>query len=232
MTLAARSRAGSADYRRAVATFLTLSSPEPRNSAPLLARLLDNRGGLQLSGSMQGDAVRLGSRLRSGDTGVVELDVDPGSLPEHTARRYDIHPAADELAEVLALALPAPCAVFLSSGRSWVRRVEEVVAAGHSAGLPEDVAASEAADFLAVLAHAEVGFVARAADSAGVMRILSATVAALRGDDVRTAWQRPDIAAVQAVPEPAARALREVLFRIEVADAGQTQAELEAWGMV
>lgn len=163
---------------------------------------------------------------------MVELDVDPAVLVAHSASRYDLNPAPGELSEALRIDLPAPRVVFAQPGSFWVQQVREVVSAGHDAGLPEDVTAAEVSDFLAVLVHSGRGFVARVADGAGVVRVLAATVAALRGDDVGAAWAAPDPAALRSVPEPAARALREVLLRIEVPDAEQTQVELVALGFV
>lgn len=215
-----------------MATFLTLSAPEPRDSAPLLAHLLDDRGGRSLAGAMHGEALVQGSRLVPGGTGVVELDVDPAVLVAHSASRYDLNPAPGELSDALRIDLPAPRVVFVQPGSFWVQQVREVVRAGHDAGLPEDVTAAEVSDFLAVLVHSGRGFVARVADGAGVVRVLAATVAALRGDDVGAAWAAPDPTALRSVPEPAARALREVLLRIEVPDAEQTQVELVALGFV
>ncbi|MDQ2723708.1 MAG: hypothetical protein M3Y19_10445, partial [Actinomycetota bacterium] len=98
-------------------------------------------------------------------------------------------------------------------------------------GLDADVDAGQAADFLSLLAHSEVGFVARAVDAAGVLQVVAATVAALRGDDVRTAWDAPDLATLLAVPDPAARALREVLRSIEVPDAVDVAAALTEAGV-
>jgi len=214
-----------------VPTFLSLSTPEPRDSAPLLAHLLDNRAGTALSGPLHGAPVLLASRLTAGANAVVELDSDPQALPPHAAVRYDLHPANAELPDALSVTLPASRTVFVRPGRGWVQRLQSVLAAGHDAGLPAEVSQPEVADFLAVLAHAEVGFVARADDGAGVVRVLCATVAALRGDDVRSAWQRPQLSGLRAVPAPAARALREVLRSVEVPDAASVQAELAAMGL-
>jgi len=203
-----------------VATFLTLRAPEPRDAQPLLAHLLDDRAGRRPVGPLHGAPVVLGSQLPYGFAGVVDLDLEPRALREHRAVRYDLHPSEAELTEALTISLSAPRVVFTTLG------LQRVVDAGHGVGLREDVTADEVADFMAVLAHTDVGFVARAADVAGVLRVLAATVAALRGDDVRQAWEIPDVAQLRAVPDPAARALREVLRSIEVPDAVQVVMEL------
>ena len=93
------------------------------------------------------------------------------------------------------------------------------------------VGPSEASDALAFLVHSGRGFAASAEDGAGVLRVLAATVAALRGDDVRAAWSVPDVAWVAVVPDPAAEALREVLLHVVVPDPGRVAAELAELGL-
>ncbi|MEO9222046.1 MAG: hypothetical protein ABI251_09790 [Mycobacteriaceae bacterium] len=210
-----------------MATFLTLQAPEPRDAQPLLSRLLDDGAGRRLDGLLHGEPVVRGSRLPAGFAGVVDLDANPRTLPEHAATRYDLRPASDELAEALALPLPAPRVVFAMVG------AERVVDAGYGVGLDLNatVNARQVADFLAVLVHTEVGFVARVADAAGVLQVLAATVAALRGDDVAAAWRAPDVVGVRGVSDPAARALREVLRSIEVPDACEVVAALAGSGL-
>lgn len=91
--------------------------------------------------------------------------------------------------------------------------------------------AEAAADVLAAAAHGDAGLVGLATDAAGVLRLLAGTVAALRGDDVRAAWARPDVVAVRAVPAPAAEALREVLRHVLVPDVARVAEELAALGL-
>ncbi|UZJ24582.1 hypothetical protein RHODO2019_15870 [Rhodococcus antarcticus] len=97
--------------------------------------------------------------------------------------------------------------------------------------LSADVGPSEAADALAFLVHSGRGFAACADDGTGVLRVLAATVAALRGDDVRAAWSVPDPAWVALVPDPAAEALREVLVHVVVPDVARVAAELAELGL-
>ncbi len=97
--------------------------------------------------------------------------------------------------------------------------------------LSAEIGPSEASDALAFLVHSGRGFAASAPDGAGVLRVLAATVAAMRGDDVRTAWSVPDPAWVAAVPAPAAEALREVLVAVVVPDVERAAAELAALGV-
>ena len=63
-----------------------------------------------------------------------------------------------------------------------------------------------------------------------VLALLSATVAALRGDDVRSAWTHPDVAALGRLRPPAAAAVREVLLGVEVADVAGAVAGLAVLG--
>ena len=87
------------------------------------------------------------------------------------------------------------------------------------------------ADFLAVLAHESVGFVARAADGDEVIALLCGTVAALRGDDVRAAMVDPKPEKLAALIPEAASAMREVLLTIEVADLPAVETALRAAGL-
>lgn len=114
--------------------------------------------------------------------------------------------------------------------------LDGLLVTGHADGvaLTDGLDAATASDTLAVLVHAGPGFVAGAADGAGVLRVLAATVAALRGDDVRAAWTAPDAARVSAVPDPAAQAMRQVLLAIvvpAVPGVEQVTAELSGLGV-
>lgn len=97
--------------------------------------------------------------------------------------------------------------------------------------LTDAMAADEASDALAFLVHSGRPFEAAAADARGVVRILAATVAALRGDDVRTAWCDPVVETLVRVPDPAARALREVLTHVWVSDVDRVRAALASLGL-
>ena len=101
----------------------------------------------------------------------------------------------------------------------------ELVAAGTRPGLAMTEPYETIADFLAVLAHSSVGFVARAASADDVLAILCATVAALCGDNVGTALRRPRVSTLTALHPDAATAVREVLVAVRVADAESVRAE-------
>ena len=210
---------------------LTLGLPPRRQERPLLAGLLDDADGAgPHPGLVHGVPVHPASRAPAGVTVALVLDVapdrvDPGVTPvrlETTCDRADLG---------AALALPDDVLVVLEPGPRLADDAARVVAAHRRAGLPADVAPEHAADFLAVLAHAERPFVARAHDAAGVLAVLAATVAALRGADVRSAWSHPDPAALAALPDAAGAAVREVLGSVEVPDALAVAAALASRGL-
>jgi hypothetical protein len=78
-----------------------------------------------------------------------------------------------------------------------------------------DAPDDEVAGFLARIAHAEGGFVARTGSGARAVAIVAATAAALCGEDIHTALTSPDLEFLRGLGEPAVRALRGVLLAIE-----------------
>ncbi len=171
---------------------------------------------------------------------VVELDIDPDRLDgaaEHRVLRYHVHCTAADLDDVMALRLPAPITVFVtpddsdSDAGTLAETAQALADAGHSPGLIAGQSVGAVADFLAVLAHTSVGFVARARDGAEVLSLLSGTVAALRGDDVRAALANPDPAALARLIPDAAEAVRDVLLGIEVEDPAQVEQVLADAGL-
>jgi hypothetical protein len=144
-------------------------------------------------------------------------------LPTGVELHLDCPP--DLLDAVLALQVRATIFVTGSIDAETVRMI---TAAGRRPGLDLAAPAAEVADFLAVLAHTDTGFVARAATGAEALAGIAATVAALRGDDVRAAFLQPDIAALARINQDAAAAVREVLIGIEVTDPAGVARELAA----
>ncbi|TQF75224.1 hypothetical protein FK531_01395 [Rhodococcus spelaei] len=174
----------------------------------------------------------------------VRLGADPDLLPEQAGpmlARVEVDCPFESLDDAVALAqgdprpLPAPLAVFVdggTAGRGWAAEsAERIAAAGAHPGLDADLADVDVADFLAVLAHSDAGFVARAATGEQVVAILAATVAALRGDDIRAAYVGADPAPVASLSTAAAGAVREVLLGIAVDDAAAVEAHLRACGI-
>ncbi|MFC9893165.1 hypothetical protein ACFVMC_05690 [Nocardia sp. NPDC127579] len=78
-----------------------------------------------------------------------------------------------------------------------------------------DVPDADLADFLAAAAHAERGFVARTTSGDRAVAVVAATVAALCGEDIRTALRRPDIAFLTGLKPAAVEAARTVLLGID-----------------
>ncbi|GAA5047050.1 hypothetical protein GCM10023318_13050 [Nocardia callitridis] len=74
---------------------------------------------------------------------------------------------------------------------------------------------STIADFLAGIAHADTGFIARTSSGARAVAIVAATTAALCGDDIREALTRPDLEFSRSLRPPAVEAVRNVLLGIE-----------------
>ncbi|MGW3484920.1 hypothetical protein [Rhodococcus indonesiensis] len=165
---------------------------------------------------------------------VGELDVAPDA--EHLSGlhpapvRYQLDCPAAELAEALAIAVPAPLTVYVDTG-DLPETARALVGAGHSPGLPAGRDAGEIADFLSVLAHAGTGFAARARDAGEVLALLAATVAALRGDDVRAALAAPAPARLTGLIPEAAAAVREILLAVEVDDPAAVARDLAGLGL-
>lgn len=203
---------------------------------PLVAGLLHQRRNVAVPGAVRAAATvgrpivaasvltaAVGTDADAGAV-IVELDVDPQDLDsaiDHRAVRYHVDCTPEQVDDAVGLRLPAPVAVFVTpdgSGTTLAEAAQLLADAGHSPGLIAGQPADAVADFLAVLTHTSVGFVARADDGAQVLALLAGTVASLRGDDVRAALTTPDTAALAALHPDAAEAVRGVLLGIEVAD--------------
>lgn len=78
-------------------------------------------------------------------------------------------------------------------------------------GLPD----ARIADFLAGIAHADTGFVARTESGERALAVLAGTAAALCGMDIRAALAAPDVTFLRGLRPAAVRAVREVLLAVE-----------------
>lgn len=232
---------------------LTLSPPAPRDTPPpfagLLAETCADPDALRRRrrGALFGPPVLFATTLDAAhpvdgplwlrlDT---DVDALPATLPD--LARIEVDCPFDHLDDALALAqgdphpLPARLAIHVdpgSAGRGWAAEsAERIVAAGAHPVLGPGLAPADVADFLAVLAHAETGFVARARTGGEVVAILAATVAALRGDDIPSAYTAADPGPVAALGDAASAAVREVLLAVAVPDAGAVETHLRAHGI-
>lgn len=234
---------------------LTLGIPRPRGPESLLSRLLSPRFPQAQSVISTGDSEAAGPPVVPasgliGDSGsdlgriVVGLDMDPAELrsssqARYEAVRYQLECPVSSLDEAIALRLPSPLAVYPVIDDPVGADTEITLAdaagaladAGKIPGLTSGHPNAAVADFLAVLAHADVGFVAQAATAEEVLALLAGTVAALRGDDVRGALAQPDPGPLTTLIPEAAAAVREVLLGIEVPDPGGIAAQLATWGL-
>jgi hypothetical protein len=131
---------------------------------------------------------------------------------------------ADGSGEPVLISLTAPARRSLAAGlvravgsgdRNLVARTVDV-----------DVPDAEIADFLAEVAHADTGFIARTANGARALAIVAATVAALCGEDIRAALRTPDIAFLTALKPPAIEAFRTVLLAIETEEPDEVTRSL------
>lgn len=228
----------------------TLPAPRDRAVRPLVDGLLHQRRAA--ADPVVRDAATSGPQIVSASvltgaagtdvdagTVVVELDIDPDGLAdavEHRALRYHVHCTSEQIADAVGLRLSAPVAVFVTpdgpDAGALAEAAQILADAGHSPGLIAGQPVDAVADFLAVLAHTSVGFVARARDGAEVLSLLAGTVAALRGDDVRAALASPDAAALAALVPEAAEAVRGVLLGIEVDDPEQADRVLADAGLL
>ncbi|NKY85542.1 hypothetical protein HGA07_07885 [Nocardia veterana] len=84
----------------------------------------------------------------------------------------------------------------------------------------------EVAEFLVGAAHSDTGFVASTESGARAVAVVAATVAALCGEDIRTALTSPDIEFLRGLSAPAVQALREVLLAIETTRPDEVNAAL------
>jgi len=82
------------------------------------------------------------------------------------------------------------------------------------------------ADFLVGVAHSDTGFVAATGSGERAVAIVAATVAALCGENIRTALTSPDIDFLRGLSAPAVQALREVLLAVETEQVESVTAAL------
>ena len=213
---------------------LTLGVPKRREDRPLTARLLlvsgDDGMVTEELAPMIGDRVVPLSELPppadapAGVIGAVDLrEASTFEPPPGLALHIDCTP--HQVSTVLEL--PVTAAVFVA-GAVDVELVRAITAAGFRAGIDFAAPVEQVADFLAVLAHADTGFVGRVRTGREALAAIAATVAALRGDDVRAAFTDPDAAALARLNPDAAAAVREVLIGIEVTDSGSVARDLAA----
>lgn len=226
---------------------LTLGLPVPRNPHGLLDALLgETRTSVGVpsvgDSSVVGPPIVPASALLGAPGAgrvVVRLDIDPDQLradatASYEAVRFDLDVTSDQIDDAIALRLPAPSAVYVEGGDEILAPAESasrLCEGGRIPGLAAGRTPAEIADFLAVLAHESVGFVARAADADEVIALLCGTAAALRGDDARAAIADPQPGALAALIPEAASALREVLLSIEVPDPVAVEAGLRGAGL-
>lgn len=165
---------------------------------------------------------------------VVELDTS-GPRPEPAGwrpLRYQIDCSTDDLCHVLEFTAPAPLIVYADGpDESLADTARALTEAGHIPGLSAGHGRGAVSDFLAVLAHADTGYVARATGTAEVVALLSATAASLSGFDIREALASPDVPRLQRLIPEAAAALREILLAIEVDDPDRVGRELAELGL-
>ncbi|MGW4481960.1 hypothetical protein [Rhodococcus triatomae] len=236
-----------------MATLLNLQPPAPREQQPPFAVLLAetcadaaavrdrNRDPIFGPPLLAASALD-GTDLDSGPLWLrldVALDALPQDLPELT--RIEVDCPLEHLDDAVALAegdprpLPARLAVRVDpdgAGRGWAAESSErIAAAGAHPVLVAGRDAHDVADFLAVLAHSAVGFVAHAADTREVVAVLAATVAALTGDDIPAAFRAADPAPVAALSSAAAEAVREILVAIAVPAGAGIEADLRELGI-
>lgn len=229
------------DYRGRVATLLNLQPPTPRESQPPFAGLLAQvcadadavrgRDRDALFGAPVLAATALGGITAADGPLWLRLDVAPDALPAIVPEpaRIEVDCPLDQLDEALALAqgdpLPLPGRLAIrvdpgSAGRGWAAdSATRIAEAGALPVLAAGCSADDVADFLAVLAHSDAGFVVYADSGAEAIAILAATVAALRGGDIPAAYRAADPAPLAALSTAAAEAVREVLVAIAVPDA-------------
>lgn len=229
---------------------LTLGVPQRPDPQALVAGLLMQRChsadevSARATGLTSGPPVVAASVLRDLPSGidlgrvVVELDIDPDELRIHhggtyESVRYHLDADSDTLAEAIALRVPSPLVIFAEwTDAPALDTATTIVEAHRTPGFAASAPARRIADILAVVAHADVGFTARAESGQQVLEILAATVAALRGDDIGAALAAPDLSALTRLRPEAAEAVRSVLLGIEIDDAATAHRDLVDAGLV
>ncbi|MEU0545558.1 hypothetical protein [Nocardia sp. NPDC005978] len=126
---------------------------------------------------------------------------------------HDSHPAPEPVS--LQLSFPAK-----PGGQGLTAGLVRPVTADPGAVPVLDLAAADetVSEFLVRIAHGDTGFIARTDSGERALAIVAATVAALCGDDIRRALQRPDVAFLRGLKGPAVEALRDILLAIETTD--------------
>ncbi|WP_019931943.1 hypothetical protein [Nocardia sp. BMG111209] len=81
-----------------------------------------------------------------------------------------------------------------------------------------DLPDEEVAGFLAGIAHADTGFVARTRSGDRALAVVAGTAAALCGMDIRAALAAPDLEFLRGLRPAAVAAVREVLLAVETAE--------------
>lgn len=133
---------------------------------------------------------------------------------------HDLSPAPEPVALSLSMP-PAPA-------RGLTEDLVRPTGAAPTAEVLDLTADDEAvSEFLVRIAHADSGFVARADSGDRALAIVAATVAALCGEDIRTALAAPDLAFLKGLKPPAVEAFRTVLLAIE-SDNPDVEAALTA----
>ncbi|MFB8276448.1 hypothetical protein [Nocardia colli] len=117
---------------------------------------------------------------------------------------------AESTGEPVLIALTTPARRSLVEGLVRAPRPGNTVPT-----LDADAPDAAIADFLATIVHTDTGFIARTSSGERALAIVAATVAALCGEDVRTALATPDTNFLIALKPPAVEAFRTVLLAIE-----------------
>ncbi|SUE16184.1 Uncharacterised protein [Rhodococcus gordoniae] len=212
--------------------------PSRDESRGLLDALLTRRhdtltGALAATGRMLAPPIVPAAAVTGSPTRelVVELDAST-ELPSPAGWRpirYQVECSAEDLEDVLAITAPAPLVVYPHvSDAALADAARALTEAGHIPGLTAGRGAEAVADFLAVLAHTDTGYAARATGTDDVVALLAATVAALSGFDVRAALATPDVARLRRLVPEAAAAVREILLVVEVDETDGVVRDLEA----
>jgi len=212
--------------------------PSPEEPRGLLDALLTRRhdsldGALAATGPMLAPPIVDAALVTEPPTREVVVALDPDQdLPSASGWRpvrYQIDCGAEHLDDVLAVVAPAPLEVYAHvPDAALADTARALTEAGHIPGLPAGRGPGAVADFLAVLAHTDTGYVARTDGAEGVVALLAATVAALSGFDVRAAFAEPDVDRLRRLVPEAAAAVREILTAVEVDDPERVARDLEA----
>ncbi|MGL4305808.1 MAG: hypothetical protein ACRCSF_06605 [Mycobacteriaceae bacterium] len=152
---------------------------------------------------------------------IVLLDSDPDEIPSAAIKyieKFQINCSIANFDDALTLRCTHPLVIYLEGQEkiSAGDAAAEIVQAGHIPGLARRTPLTSVSDFLAVVVHAQNGFLAQADTVEELFTLMSVTIAALRGEDIGLSVEVTNSERLSRLGAAAGEALRQVLLAVEV----------------